>query len=112
MQVPLPDTEPRLNSPRATECQVTVFPGKIHLANLRRLFIGESKGKRVHGLWRRIDSVMDDAADDSFEEISFFLFSFIFVLEVYIYRERDISLTKIWRKFRNELSFYYSLWNK
>lgn len=50
---------------------------------------------------------MDDAADDSFEEISFF--SFIFV---YIYRERDISLTKIWRKFRNELSFYYSLWNK
>lgn len=55
---------------------------------------------------------MDDAADDSFEEISFFLFSFIFVLEVYIYRERDISLTKIWRKFRNELSFYYSLWNK
>lgn len=86
MQVPLPGTEPRLNSPRATECQVTVFPGKIHLANLRRLFIGESKGKRVHGLWRRIDSVMDDAADDSFEEISFF--SFIFVLEVYIYRER------------------------
>lgn len=48
---------------------------------------------------------MDDAADDSFEEISFF--SFIFVLEVYIYRERDISLTKIWRKFRNELLLLY-----
>lgn len=31
---------------------------------------------------------MDDAADDSFEEISFFLFSFIFVLELYIYRVR------------------------
>lgn len=91
MQVPLPGTEPRLNSPRATECQVTVFPGKIHLANLRRLFIGESKGKRVHGLWRRIDSVMDDAADDSFEEISFFSF-FFYICVGGIYIEREIFL--------------------
>lgn len=92
MQVPLPGTEPRLNSPRATECQVTVFPGKIHLANLRRLFIGESKGKRVHGLWRRIDSVMDDAADDSFEEISFFLLLCSIICVGVVYIEREIFL--------------------
>lgn len=94
MQVPLPGTEPRLNSPRATECQVTVFPGKIHLANLRRLFIGESKGKRVHGLWRRIDSVMDDAADDSFEEISFSFFFYICVGERYFFNKNLEKISK------------------
>lgn len=54
VQVALPGAEPRLNSPRATECQVTVFPGKnSSCENLRRLFIEEEVPTTVLGLGSR-----------------------------------------------------------
>lgn len=55
--------------------------------------------------WRRIDPVMMDAADDSFEEILFsFFFIFMFV-GLYIYRERDDNSRD--KESKNILDIFY-----